>query len=93
MDDSKLKRQAEELSLIEPVQVSLDGWELYSLCFAVQMLKLVDGQRHPKIVETAEAAAKKMFDILDSPLAREHLVEGWKLIDEKLADSPNKQNL
>jgi hypothetical protein len=91
MNNSKLERLIAELNLVKPVTVTLDGWEIYSLICAVQMLKLVDNGQRPKLVETAETAAQRILVFL-GPLAREQITEGWKLIDEKLADS-NKSNL
>jgi len=93
MDDSKLKQCAVELNNMKSVvPVKLNGWEIYSLVAAVQMLKTRD-KEHSKLVEIAETAATKIQHLLNSPLAREHLTEGWKLVNEKLADSRNTQYL
>ncbi|MEG4964562.1 MULTISPECIES: hypothetical protein [unclassified Microcoleus] len=79
MEDFDPKRCAAELNNIKSVQVTLSGWEIYCLVAGAQFLKAANTQ-HPNFVETAETAAKRMCNSLDSPLAREHLAKGWKLV-------------
>ena len=82
MENFDSKQCAAELDNIKSVQVTFNGWEIYCLVAAAQFLKVCD-KEHPKFVKTAETAARKMCESLNSPLAVKHLTKGWKLTERQ----------
>jgi hypothetical protein len=91
MKKSDVKRALAELHKIESVQINLSGKDIYCLVVAAQSLKAIG--MLPRVAATAETAAKELCKTLDSPLACEFLAEGWDLVIENQADSPNQENL
>jgi hypothetical protein len=80
MENFDAKQCAAELNNIQSVQVTLSGWEIYCLVGAAQFLK-ASNKEHPKFVETAETAVRRICNSLNSPLAVQHLTHGWSIVD------------
>ena len=79
-----------ELHDLEQVQLSLDGWELYSLIVATQMWKATSCGQLDKTMYLAELAARKLHKaLIVCPNAYTFLDQGWTFKKPDLGTQTN----
>jgi hypothetical protein len=76
---------ARELGTLETVEISLSGWEVYSLIVAVQRLKSASGADIGKTLHIAELTARKLHKtLIPCPHVYTLLDQGWHLGESEL---------
>jgi hypothetical protein len=71
---------ARELQTLEQVEISLSGWEIYSLIVAVQRLKTGSCADVGKTLHIAELTARKLHKtLIPCPHVYTLLDQGWHL--------------